>query len=142
FVDGHYLPLGMDSFYHAHRILDAIGNGGTLAQFDPRIHAPEGSWVTWPWAYDGLLAWLVIGLRHIVPLGDPMALLAYVPPTWAFINAALLVSLGAALGLRLPWLLLLGAAFAFSPLTQELHGIRVLDHHYVEYSFLPPTALL
>jgi hypothetical protein len=45
-IDGHYVPVGEDSFYHARRILDAIA--GNFYEFDPRIHAPEGGWLTWP----------------------------------------------------------------------------------------------
>jgi hypothetical protein len=140
-IDGEYRPMGMDSFYHARRILDAVAEPAAFYQFDPLIHAPEGSWVTWPWAYDLLLAWLVRGLQAVSGAGEPMALLAFIPPSWAFINAALLIAVGAALGLRAPALLLLGACFALSPLTQLLHGIGMLDHHYVELTFVLLTLL-
>lgn len=140
-VDGHYVPVGVDSFYHARRILDAVADPSAFYQFDPRIHAPEGSWITWPWAYDWLLAKIVRALQWVSGAQDPMAILVYIPPTWVFVNSALLTALGASLGLRLPWLALLGAAFAFSPLTQMLHGVGVIDHHYVEYSFVLATAL-
>ncbi len=43
-IDGHYSPIGPDSFYHATRILDAVRTG-ELYQFDSRIHAPEGTWI-------------------------------------------------------------------------------------------------
>ena len=45
-VDGSFVPVGPDSFYHARRILDAaIGDTG-FYQFDHRIHMPEGSMLT------------------------------------------------------------------------------------------------
>jgi len=45
-LDGEWVPVGNDSFYHARRILDAAADNGTLVQFDKRIHVPEGSWLT------------------------------------------------------------------------------------------------
>ena len=54
-VGGEYVPVGHDSFYHGARIREAIDSGG-VPQFDTRIHAPTGDWVTWPWAYDAALA--------------------------------------------------------------------------------------
>lgn len=134
-VDGQYVPVGMDSFYHARRILDALGHPFAVAQFDPNMHAPEGSWITWPWAYDALMA-LVAGIAQRLFGLEPMAVLAHIPPLWAFVNAALLLACGATLGLRAPALALLGTAYALSPLTQMLHGAGVLDHHFVEYSFV------
>ena len=56
YVDGDWIPVGNDSFYHARRILDAaIGERG-FYQFDDMIHVPEGSWLNWPWGYDYLMA--------------------------------------------------------------------------------------
>lgn len=141
FVNGHYVPVGVDSFYHARRILDTVADPGAFYEFDPRIHAPEGSWITWPWAYDLLVAWIVRALQRLSGTPDPMTILVYIPPTWTFVNAALLVGVGATLGLGLRWLALLGAAFALSPLTQMLHAVGVIDHHYVEYTFVLATAL-
>lgn len=140
-VDGQYVPVGMDSFYHARRILDALAHPFAVEQFDPRMHAPEGSWVTWPWAYDALMA-MAAATAHDLAGVDPMAWLAHVPPVWSFVNGGLLLGCGAALGLRAPALALLGAGYALSPLTQMLHGAGVLDHHFIEYSFVLATLLL
>ena len=52
FVDGQYIPVGNDSFYHARRIIDAAISERGFYQFDTMIHVPEGSWLNWPWAYD------------------------------------------------------------------------------------------
>src|SRR5262249_20249595 len=56
YVDGHYVPDNEDAFYHARRIIDAVMNHAAVVQFDPKIHAPEGSWLTWPWGFDTLMA--------------------------------------------------------------------------------------
>src|SRR5262245_50613091 len=52
---GVFLPAGQDSFYHARRIVDSLADPLRMYQFDAHIHAPEGSWITWPWAYDMLM---------------------------------------------------------------------------------------
>ena len=140
-IGGHFLPADPDSFYHAHRILDAIAAPWSLEQFDPRIHAPEGSWVTWPWGYDMLLA--TIAHVAVVSFGvsDPMSVLAFVAPVWVFLNAALFAAIAGQLGLSLPVRVGAMLAFALSPLTQALHRVGMLDHHYVEYSFVLATLL-
>ena len=51
---GVYVPQGNDSFYHARRALDALGDRG-FYETDMRLHAPDGRIVPWPWAYDYLL---------------------------------------------------------------------------------------
>jgi len=55
-VDGHYIPVSNDSFYHARRILDTAANPAAFYEFDNRINYPEGSWIVWPWGYDYLMA--------------------------------------------------------------------------------------
>ena len=50
-IDGQYLPFGNDSFYHAARILDAAVGPRGFYQFDVTTHVPEGSWVSWSWAW-------------------------------------------------------------------------------------------
>ena len=139
-VDGQYLPVGHDAFYHARRILDAVASG-SVTQFDPRIHAPEGSWLTWPWAYDLGMAWLA-RLGMAIGLGEhPMSILAYVPAAWVYINGALLLAITVVLGLPIGLRAVAMACFALSPLTQLLHGVGALDHHYVEYTFVLLTLL-
>ena len=41
FVDGRFIPVGNDSFYHARRILDAAVGERGFYQFDAMIHAPD-----------------------------------------------------------------------------------------------------
>ncbi len=135
-VDGHVVPADHDSFYHAHRILAALGKPLGVMQFDPHIHAPEGSWVTWPWAYDALMAALAGVLMPLSDSGEPLRMLALVAPAWVLLNAALMLAIGRRLALGLPLLTLAMLCFALSPLTRALHRVGMLDHHFVEYSFV------
>jgi len=138
-IAGAFVPGDSDSFYHAHRILDAVGSPAHLVQFDPRIHAPEGSWVTWPWAYDMMMA--AIGHIAVAWFGvkSPLSVLVFVAPLWAFLNAALITGIASKLGLSPPVKIIAMLCFAFSPLTQNLHMVGMLDHHFVEYSFVLGT---
>jgi asparagine N-glycosylation enzyme membrane subunit Stt3 len=86
YVDGVWLPVGNDSFYHARRILDAAQLPGGLYQFDPSIHVPEGSWLTWPWAYDWSMAGSLQLMQWLRPTTDAMAFLTHVPVYWVFVN--------------------------------------------------------
>ena len=141
-IDGVYLPRGNDSFYHARRILDAaIGSRG-FYQFDDRLQAPDGSWIPWPWAYDYLMAKATQVALWIMPTLDPMAFISYVPVAWIFVNAALFLAVARAIGLSRPMQLLAMLCFALSPLTQLLHAIGMVDHHYVELTFVLLNAWL
>ena len=77
YVDGRYLPSNPDAFYHARRILDAVMHGIPVADFDARIHAPEGSWLTWPWGYDSLMARIT---RLFGPFANEAAATAWMTP--------------------------------------------------------------
>ncbi len=140
-VDGTYIPFGVDAFYHAPRILDAAA-GGSLRQFDPAIHAPEGSWVPWPWAFDWLLAVVVRIGTWLSPGTDPMQILVYVPVAWIVVNVSLLLGIFSALGLRAEFKALGVVGFALLPLVQRLHGIGVIDHHFMELTFVMLVTLL
>ena len=141
YVDGQYIPVSNDSFYHARRIIDAaIGERG-FYQFDTMIHVPDGSWLNWPWAYDYLLALSLRGAMSVRPDLRPMQFLAYVPVFWVFINVGLLTliarqvrlsAIPAAIGLL---------AFSLLPLTQSLHGLGLIDHHFIELTFVLLTVL-
>jgi len=135
-INDVYIPRSNDSFYHARRILDfAVGNT-SFYQFEPRINPPEGIWIPWPWGYDYFMAKLVQAVLWLRPGTDPMAILAYVPVGWIGINAALFLAAASALGLSVPMRALVMLAFALSPLTQLLHGIAMIDHHFVEHTFV------
>ena len=94
-----YLPVSHDSFYHARRILDAVADPSAYYQFDATIHVPEGSWLTWPWAYDWLLAQLTRLGQSLSGAQDPMAVLVVIPPLAVIINVALVAGVGRRIGL-------------------------------------------
>ena len=134
-IDGVYFPRTNDSLYHARRILDAaVGSG--FYEFDVRLHAPDGAWISWPWAYDYLMAKAVQAALWIDPALDPLAFISYVPVAWVVVNAALLVSIATAIGLSREMRVLAMLCFALSPLTQLLHSVAMIDHHYVEHTFV------
>jgi hypothetical protein len=131
---GVFVPGDHDSFYHARRILDAIVDFPHLLQFDPFIHAPEGSWVTWPWAFDLMMALIARAGMAVSGVTDPMRILVFVAPCWVFINGALLLVLALRLRLSWPFQILVMLAFSVSSLTRGLHRVGMLDHHFVEYT--------
>ena len=141
-IEGVYLPRTNDSFYHARRILDAAVGERGFYQFDERLHVPDGAWIPWPWAYDYLIAKATQLALWVAPTLDPMAFISYVPVAWIFVNAALFMAIAGAIGLsdRVPPLAML--CFALSPLTQLLHAIGMIDHHYVEHTFVLATVWL
>lgn len=141
-VNGFWIPRGNDSFYHARRILDAAVGTRGLYQFDERLHVPDGAWISWPWAYDYLLAKATQLALWIAPSLDPMAFLAYVPVAWIFVNAALFLAAARAIGLSREMQALAMLCFAISPLTQLLHWIGMIDHHFVEHTFVLLSAWL
>jgi len=135
-VQGVFLPTDQDSFYHARRILDAVPNPLQMYQFDPRIHAPEGSWVTWPWAYDMMMAFIAKALMTVTGVQDPRSVLAFVAPAWVFVNIALLIGVSKRLQLSLALQAIAVFCFAASTLTRTLHRVGMLDHHYIEQTFV------
>ena len=71
-----------------------------------------------------------------------MAFISYVPVAWIFVNAALFLAVRGAIGLSREMQLLAMLCFALSPLTQLLHAIGMVDHHYVEHTFVLLNAWL
>lgn len=132
--NGEYTPAFPDSFYHATRILDSFRNGG-LVQFDPRFHAPEGAWVTWPWGYDWLIAKLLIIGVYFTGM-SPLKILVHIPPIWGVVNIFLLVSLSKALGLSFSYRVIIALCFILLPLNQQLHLVGRVDHHYMEMTMV------
>jgi|KBSMisStandDraft_5_1062788.scaffolds.fasta_scaffold02446_12 hypothetical protein len=141
-VGGTFLPADPDSLYHARRILDSLSDPLRMYQFDPRIHAPEGSWITWPWAYDMLMAFAARGLVALTGARDPMTVLAFVAPAWVFVNAALFLGVASRLRLSLAMRALAMLFFVVVPLTQKLHRVGMLDHHYIEFTFVLASLYL
>jgi hypothetical protein len=141
-LDDHWLPRGNDSFYHARRILDAAVGTRGFYQFDERLQLPEGAWISWPWAYDYLMAKATQLALWAAPSLDPMAFMAYMPVAWIFVNAALFLAAARAIGLSPEMRALAMLCFALSPLTQLLHWVGMVDHHYVEHTFVLLCAWL
>ena len=117
FVNGTFVPRGNDSFYHARRILDAAVGTRGFYQFDPRLNAPDGSWISWPWAYDYLMAKATQVALWFAPTLDPMAVMSVVPVLWIFVNAGIFMAATGELNLSREMRLLALLCFAMSPLT-------------------------
>src|SRR3954467_3049759 len=132
FTDGHYIPAHNDAFYHARRILDAVMTGQPVQQFDPHMHVPEGSWVTWPWAYDTVMAAIT---RLFGPYADEngaMAVLAHIPVFASALAIAAVVWAANLLRFNLLQSLLLIAGFACLPALHAGFAIGNVDHHFAE----------
>jgi hypothetical protein len=141
-VDGHYIPVGNDSFYHARRILDTVANPSGFYEFDPYIHYPQGSWITWPWGYDYLMAEIVRAAIWLLGPRDPMAVLAYIPVYAITITMALVLAIASVLRLSMTMRALVIMIFGISPLTQTLHGVGMVDHHFAEHICILASILL
>ncbi|MEO1595794.1 MAG: hypothetical protein AAFS02_11185 [Pseudomonadota bacterium] len=139
--DGVYHPVGNDAFYHARRIIDTAGERG-FYEFDDTIHVPEGSQITWPWAYDYLMGKLLAAHLALNPDADPMRFLAMVPPFVLVANVALFFMLSGAVGLSAGLRAVATLAYAMFPFTQLMHGTGAIDHHYIEHSFVLLATLL
>lgn len=131
-LDGHYLPSHADAFYHGRRILDVVMTGQPVAQFDDHIHVPEGSWITWPWAFDSAMAGIT---RLFGPFGsetEAMRVLAHVPVAMGVVFAVVvwLVALQLEWSFALRALLVLGATAL--PVLNGGFAVGNLDHHFAE----------
>jgi len=142
YLDGVWHPVSNDSFYHARRILDAVSSERGFYQFDEMIHAPEGSWLTWPWAYDWSMAQFIKAWQFFNPDADSMEIITHVAIYWIFVNTALLLAITVVMNLPLGMSAMVLFGFALLPTTQSLHGVGLIDHHYVELTFVLATILL
>jgi hypothetical protein len=140
YVDGHFIPSNPDAFYHARRILDAVMQGTAVIQFDPRIHAPEGSWLTWPWGFDQLLATITGAFG---PYKDEYAasrVLMNIPVAAAPIAVGLLLVLTRLLRLSGVYSVIAVLAFALLPAIFTLFAVGNVDHHFAEMLWLLMTV--
>jgi asparagine N-glycosylation enzyme membrane subunit Stt3 len=136
FVDGHYVPIGPDSFYHARRILDTVANPADFYQFDPRMHVPEGGLIIWPWAYDYVMSLLVRAGLALGFSNDALSVLVHIP-VFAFpVCLALVAAICRQLRLSVIATFLAMLATAALPLNQGLYGIGNIDHHFAEHLFV------
>lgn len=128
-----YFPYGIDSFYHAVRILDAVRDPASFSEFDAKIHAPEGSLLVWPWGYDYFMAKLVRGALAIGLSSDPLMTLLWIPVAAVFIGTGLLMLVARRLGLGNWGMALAGLCMALSASTQLMYNFGQIDHHYAEH---------
>jgi len=135
-LNGEYLPMGNDSFYHARRILDTARDPGSFYQFDSMIHAPEGSLLVWPWGYDYAMAMIVRSAMALGISSDPMAILIWIPVAAVLISIALMIVIARQLGLSMALTTLAALCLGLSPTTQLLHSVGLIDHHYAEFIFI------
>ena len=135
-IDAEYFPFGNDSFYHAVRILDAVEDPSAFYEFDPKIHAPEGSLLVWPWGYDYVMAKIVRAALSLGLGADPLIILLWIPVAATFIGAGLTMLVARRLGLGNWATVLAGLCMALASSTQLTYGFAQIDHHYVEHIFV------
>ena len=140
FVDGQYIPVGNDSFYHARRIIDAAVGERGFYEFDTMIHVPEGSWLNWPWGYDFLMSVALRVAMWLRPNLQPMAFLAHVPIFFVFVNVGLLTLVAREAKLDQATTAIALLVFALLPITQNIHGLGRIDHHFLELTFVLLTV--
>lgn len=133
YFEGEIIPSDNDAFYHARRILDTVADPSSFYEFDQRIHAPEGSLLVWPWGFDFGAALIVRLSLRLGLASDPLVALAYVPPFAVLVSITMAALIGWNLRLSAVALALLLLSIAVSPLTQAIHGLACIDHHFAEY---------
>ena len=137
-----FFPVMRDSFYHARRIMDLVATEHSFFEYDNYTYFPHGSWVYWPWAYDYIMGIITRVITWAFNINNPMQVLVYLPAAAVFISTAIFICISKCLRLRLFWLCLALLCFSLSPLTQVLHGVGRIDHHYMEYIFSLATLLM
>lgn len=135
-IGNEFLPVSNDSFYHARRILDTAADPAAFYEFDSKIHAPEGSLLCWPWAYDYALGWIVRIAGEVGFPGPPIAFLIWIPVAAVFLSVGLVMAIARRLGLSIWSTGIAAFCVASSPLTTLIHGTGMVDHHYAEYIFV------
>ncbi len=131
FVDDGAHPLGNDANYHAARMLMVADDPGSTYSFDPNLHWPEGTWITWTWGYDyfaGVLASILTSSAQ-----GANNLIMFYPLVWLLLSTAV-VGLVARQILTPPLQLISVLAYATAPMTLKLFGIGELDHHGAEHA--------
>jgi hypothetical protein len=131
-ADHQYLPSNADAFYHARRILDSVFSGNPVIQFDDRIHVPEGSWLTWPWGFDTVMARITSLFGPFANREDANRVLMNIPPAAAPIAVALVVNIARQLKLHFMLASLFVLSFAALPTAHALFGVGNIDHHFAE----------
>jgi hypothetical protein len=129
---GEFLPSNPDAFYHARRVLDSLFSGSPVIQFDPRIHAPEGSWLVWPWGFDTLLTSITGIFGPYASETEANRVLMNIPPAAAPTAVGLVVIIARQLALPFSLALLFVMGFAALPLVYMQFAVGNIDHHFAE----------
>ncbi|MFZ6016408.1 MAG: hypothetical protein ACOYU0_02110 [Nitrospirota bacterium] len=136
FPEGIVIPFENDSFYHLSRIIYTVRNYPFVYEFDPTIHAPEGSWLTWPKGYDFMMATIAKTLLSDYSRDSITRLLCNVGLLFALLNTILFLLILRETTNSI-WIRILAMLiYALSPLTRLLHTVGRVDHHYVEHMFV------
>jgi asparagine N-glycosylation enzyme membrane subunit Stt3 len=132
YLNGEYLPAHPDAFYHARRILDVVMTGQPIMQFDSKIHVPEGSWITWPWAFDSAMAWITSWFGPFANEAQANRVLMHVPVAMGavFVGIVLLVAVQLELSFTLRALLVIGMSAL--PVVNWSFAVGNIDHHFAE----------
>jgi hypothetical protein len=128
--DGVYPPVGHDAFYHGARML-AVATGNPLPQFDSHMHAPEGDWVQWPWAYDYVMG-RTAGLIGAATGINKATVLMHLPIGLALAGLGFLIAIAYCLGFPAPLAAIAVLAYSVHAFTQYQFGVGALDHHGAE----------
>jgi hypothetical protein len=132
YLDGQYIPANPDAFYHARRILDVIMAGQPVQQFDPKIHVPDGSWITWPWAFDWTMAHITSWFGPFANEAEANRVLMRIPVGVGalFVGTVLVLALQLGLSGILTALLVISAAAL--PVITLGFAVGNIDHHFAE----------
>ncbi|MFT5793476.1 MAG: hypothetical protein ACI90G_002445 [Urechidicola sp.] len=133
-----YLFAGIDSYYHAARVLSTIATG-QFNEWEAQSYYPTGAWITWPWAFDYGISRLASLFTRLTG-NDPVTLLVNLPPLWIAVNLGLLLGICRALKLTHAMTAFICLGFSMLPLTQQVHMAGRLDHHFAELTFVLATT--
>jgi hypothetical protein len=109
-----------------------VFSGNPVIQFDDRIHVPEGSWLTWPWGYDTVMARITSLFGPFANREEANRVLMNIPPAAAPIAVALVVNVARQLKLHFVLAALFVLGFAALPTAHALFGVGNIDHHFAE----------
>ncbi len=132
YVNGEFLPSNADAFYHARRVLDSLFSGSPVIQFDERIHAPEGSWLVWPWGFDTMLTSITRLFGPYASEAEANRVLMNIPPAAVSIAVGLVVIIARQLALPFFLAVLFVMSFAALPLVYIQFAVGNVDHHFAE----------
>ncbi|MFC1680177.1 hypothetical protein ACFL1S_00060 [Pseudomonadota bacterium] len=134
--DGRYYPVYGDSFYHARRILDVYHGAVENFHFDPRINAPDGMWVSWPWLYDTAMAYLLKAASSVPVQQSIEFILFSIPSLWVYANIGLATVLLYLFRVNVALAATALLCLAASPAMLRLHSFGRVDHHFAELTVL------